>query len=82
MGAAFFMGAYMANAFTGAFAGGYRSPAEWDAVRGAGPVPLVGPWAQLALLPEGAEGWIAPLVMNGFVQAASFALMLVALLVL
>lgn len=87
-GCALFGAGWGTNALAGAFAGAhsvtsYEWPVlpntwepGWDAFRGVGVVPLVGPWIQLALAPSGAlsDAWIGWLIGNGAVQALGLTL--------
>jgi hypothetical protein len=56
------------------------SPGRWDTFRYTGLLPIVGPWIQLGIHPNGSadEGWTAWLVLDGLLQDAGFVLLLVA----
>lgn len=80
---------WAANAVAGAFAGGHVTSEThggvafpdtwepgWDAFRGVAFVPVLGPWIQLALFPDGGltTGWLAWLIADGAIQALGLTL--------
>lgn len=81
---------WVSNGLIGALSG-YRScifsgctsgfdPA-WDAARVASFVPLIGPWVQLALIPNTDNGWPIWLPINGLLQAAGLGMLIAGLVI-
>lgn len=83
-------GAWIANMVGSAFAGSYaegllqlfpnRFDPAWSTFRTLGLVPLIGPWMQLAAIPDGVDGtaWRGWLLVDGLLQATGLGLLIAA----
>ncbi len=80
-GAAMLGGGWVLNFFGGVFSGvclGCSSSAvdRWDTFRAVSFIPVVGPWVQIAILPDTSNWWPLWLVIDGLLQTAGLVMLI------